>query len=1084
MVMAGDSSVPALLSLVTLLAIWAQTDAVYVPPGPKYPCPFERPRLFYPCRCTAGSDVGVTLVCANANLASLSVAFANVAAMELPVESLTISSSKFSRLYGGLLYALDVKKLIVEDTPLKSIEPQTFLGVNRTLEELQLVRTHLSSFPKEALEILGKLTFLNIDGHQFTSLPVGSLGGLIAENLDRISIVNGNLSDLAIETLGVCKKLKSVDLHGNRLSVLKKNQFKGQRNVEFLDLSYNGIVKIDASHLSDLNKLSRFNLSHNSIADITRGAFARNTVLRSLNLSHNKLKKIDSNSFRGMRFIRQLYLSDNEISSVGRDTFGAVSRIGVVDLARNKLSKIDFQMFAKLQYAERIDVSDNYVQEIQNLAFKDLYLVHINLSHNAISKIEPGAFENCVNITVLDLSYNKISEFGPRVFDEVSFATELQLSYNNLTDLSKVPLANMTGLKTLNVTNNQLRTIPRNTFPKLYELHTIDVSHNEISEIYNGVFQTLFGLRYLNMSYNLLKDIKSATFGPVPTLLELDMSHNTLSEVSRGALNRLVSLQQLSVAYNQLTTIFQIPSALSRLYLNYNEIATIPARAWPSANALLSLDLSDNFLQDNLSKGSFLNLVTLQKLDLSRNFMTEPPWESLSDTPSLQFLHLEGNNLTSLGKGAFGKLTTVFEVNVAANQIANVSVKAFDGLLQLIKLNLSHNQLDEIPNGAFQGLVSLRSLDLSNNNLESLDNKTHGVLDDCLSLEKVNLSNNRISFITKKTFPSDPWQPYKLKEIDLSYNLMPVVTFDLTYGTRKVEVLNLSHNQINEIRKGVTSNLTSLRELDLSFNELTDLSDSNTFDLPASLKKLNLRGNRLETLPIDQIKTLDFIDLRDNQLGYYVEVTNMVKNGSHVLYAGNHINCDCRLRPLKRWIHDEPSRLEDWSNVRCYLPPPVANQALLLVDERRMSCGDLVSDGNEDYDTTPDIKFREIQRGPNGKISLTWYVTAKEDIADFTLLVKGKKNEGNRESTLLKKNLAYSTRSAVLSNFPSENGPLELCIVAISSEGKEREPHNLQCRKLNSEDPPVDTSSADRPANNFLIYAMLLVFSIRIQHLR
>lgn len=59
--------------------------------------------------------------------------------------------------------------------------------------------------------------------------------------------------------------------------------------------------------------------------------------------------------------------------------------------------------------------------------------------------------------------------------------------------------------------------------------------------------------------------------------------------------------------------------------------------------------------------------------------------------------------------------------------------------------------------------------------------------------------------------------------------------------------------------------------------------------------------------------------------------------------------------------------------------------------------------------------------GPNGKISLTWYVTAKEDIADFTLLVKGKKHMDNQELTLMKKNLAYSTRSAVLSNFPSEN---------------------------------------------------------------
>lgn len=35
------------------------------------------------------------------------------------------------------------------------------------------------------------------------------------------------------------------------------------------------------------------------------------------------------------------------------------------------------------------------------------------------------------------------------------------------------------------------------------------------------------------------------------------------------------------------------------------------------------------------------------------------------------------------------------------------------------------------------GLVSLRELDLSYNRIEKLDNKTHGLLDDCLSLEKV-----------------------------------------------------------------------------------------------------------------------------------------------------------------------------------------------------------------------------------------------------------------------------------------------------------------------------------------------------------
>lgn len=109
------------------------------------------------------------------------------------------------------------------------------------------------------------------------------------------------------------------------------------------------------------------------------------------------------------------------------------------DQVLSACSTIEIYLNLHLQF-QKIDVSDNFVTEIQKLAFKDVYLVHINLSHNAISKIEPGAFENCVNITLLDLSFNKLTEFAPRVFDEISFATELQLSYNNFTDLSKVSL--------------------------------------------------------------------------------------------------------------------------------------------------------------------------------------------------------------------------------------------------------------------------------------------------------------------------------------------------------------------------------------------------------------------------------------------------------------------------------------------------------------------------------------------------------------------------------------------------------------------------------------------------------------------
>lgn len=66
----------------------------------------------------------------------------------------------------------------------------------------------------------------------------------------------------------------------------------------------------------------------------------------------------------------------------------------------------------------------------------------------------------------------------------------------------------------------------------------------------------------------------------------------------------------------------------------------------------------------------------------------------------------------------------------------------------------------------------------------------------------MNLSHNKISFINRKTFPSNPWIPYKLNEIDLSYNSMPLITYDLVYGSSKLEKLNLSHNTIGNIRRG------------------------------------------------------------------------------------------------------------------------------------------------------------------------------------------------------------------------------------------------------------------------------------------
>ncbi|KAJ8983100.1 hypothetical protein NQ317_001843 [Molorchus minor] len=108
---------------------------------------------------------------------------------------------------------------------------------------------------------------------------------------------------------------------------------------------------------------------------------------------------------------------------------------------------------------------------------------------------------------------------------------------------------------------------------------------------------------------------------------------------------------------------------------------------------------------------------------------------------------LKGNNMTTLDRNAFGKLPVVFELNLANNNLRNINTRAFEGLLQVLVLNLTNNNLTHIPNGAFQGLVALQTLDLSHNKIAKLDNKTHGLLDDCLSLERVRFWVSQFSFV-------------------------------------------------------------------------------------------------------------------------------------------------------------------------------------------------------------------------------------------------------------------------------------------------------------------------------------------------
>lgn len=59
------------------------------------------------------------------------------------------------KLYGPLFHDLSIRILKIENTPIASIEEDTFYGVNRTLQDFYLTNSQINKFPKDAFKVSG-----------------------------------------------------------------------------------------------------------------------------------------------------------------------------------------------------------------------------------------------------------------------------------------------------------------------------------------------------------------------------------------------------------------------------------------------------------------------------------------------------------------------------------------------------------------------------------------------------------------------------------------------------------------------------------------------------------------------------------------------------------------------------------------------------------------------------------------------------------------------------------------------------------------------------------------------------------------
>ncbi|KAM6938157.1 podocan isoform 1-T3 [Lycodopsis pacificus] len=364
---------------------------------------------------------------------------------------------------------------------------------------------------------------------------------------------------------------------------------------------------------------------------------------------------------------------------------------------------------------------------------------------------------------------------------------------------------------------------------------------------------------------------------------QLSLQNNKIAAITVEHISHLHQLETLNLQNNWLTTKgledegFEMLEELAYLYLANNKLISAPKVLPPSlvsadfaANQLTriypytfghkpklrSVYLHNNKLTDaGLPDHTFNGSYNLEILTMSSNFLRVVPRNLPS---SLYRLHLKSNKLEKIPEGAFDNLPNLRELYLQNNLLSNEGMdnETFSQLSSLECLDLSNNNLSVVPKGLPRRLVLLH---LEKNSINSIPGDA---LTSVRNLEYLLLHNNKLR--SRSIHPTAFQGLKKLHTLHMYNNLLERVPRGLP---KRAKTLMMLHNFITELSRNDLSLLYSLTELNLSYNKLTSPKvHREAFRKLRILETLNLSGNNLQSMPLGLPRSLQVLEIKNNQL--------------------------------------------------------------------------------------------------------------------------------------------------------------------------------------------------------------------------
>eukprot|EP00057_Strongylocentrotus_purpuratus_P028266 XP_011682740.1 PREDICTED: insulin-like growth factor-binding protein complex acid labile subunit [Strongylocentrotus purpuratus] len=458
---------------------------------------------------------------------------------ETRIDLISFIKNNLTSLQNGLFQHLEgVREMRLTGNQIRNFSLHPFLGMS-SLETLDVavnvitVIEPLAPLPNQTYAI-PNLTYLDLQSNRIPSIPPRAFWGL--GNLIRLDIHQSRIDTLHNDSFEGLESLEIVDLTGNHLSYVTKYMFLFSLQLQSLILSSNWFTELSPKQFDDIASLTSLNLARCRITDLRpqRGGWnLRN--LKFLDISQNRLVRIDKNSFYGMANLTTLDISNNRLlTTIENGAFASIDRLQILSLSYLSYLGQLHSPFTNLNELTILDMSYTSVALSYELftGLSNLRRLRMRGSGLTLSSFWDSHTEDLPVLSALStlerlyLKGNKLDRLKPGTFQGLQNLQNLEMDNSDITSLNEDIFLNLTSLQHLSIDVNHIAELTSRHLADLRSLVGVSIKSNEIKGLASDVFTNNPHLSYLYISHNHLTTVKEGTVLPRQTL---DVSNNPFS---------------------------------------------------------------------------------------------------------------------------------------------------------------------------------------------------------------------------------------------------------------------------------------------------------------------------------------------------------------------------------------------------------------------------------------------------------------------------------------------------------------------------------------------------------------------------